>query len=502
MAATETENTELAAEAEKKLQFDAKVEETGACERHVIVTIPSAEIVRYRKDSFDEVMPKAELPGFRAGKAPRKLVESKFKEQVTDQVKSSLVMDSLQQITEGEYFSAISEPNFDYEAIDVPEEGDFKYEFKIEVRPEFDTPSWEGLALKRPVCELTDDHVNKHLARTLVRFMPGEAVEGEVKLGDSLVLTGKFTKDGKVLAEFDEEKITLRQKLAFGDAVIDGFGDLAAGKKEGDTVKTTVEIGDSAANEELRGEKVEAEFTIVEATRLAVEEIDEATLDNLGFGDQDELRGFVREELQRQFEYHQQKDLREQVVTELTKEANWELPESLVRRQTNRELQRMTLELQRSGFPQEQVKAYLNASRLNARESTIRALREHFVLEKIAEDLEIEPTPEDYDREVELIAEQNDTSPRRIRARLEKSGQMDAIRNQIIERVVVDRITAAGKVTDNVDESFLPGESDTDHVDFSIAGDYVDIPEAQHDNDPNQLPGAAKLPEADKSDSE
>ncbi|GAB5404782.1 MAG: trigger factor [Aureliella sp.] len=502
MAASDTENNDLAVEEPKKLQFDAKVEETGSCERHVIVTIPSGEIARYRKDSFDEVMPKAELPGFRAGKAPRRLVESKFKEQVTDQVKSSLVMDSLQQITEGEYFSAISEPNFDYEAISIPDEGDFKFEFKIEVRPEFDTPKWEGLALERPVCELTDDHVNKHLARTLVRFMPGEPVDGELALGDSLVITGKFTHDGKTLGEFDEEKVTLRDKLSFGDAVIEDFGKLVAGKKEGDTVTTTVEIGESAATEELRGEKVEAEITIVEATRLAVDEIDDSTLDSLGFEDQKELRGFVREELGRQFEYHQQKALREQVVTELTKEANWELPESLVRRQTNRELQRMTLELQRSGFPQEQVKAYLNASRLNARETTIRALREHFVLEKIAEDLEIEPTPEDYDREVELIAEQNDSSPRRIRARLEKSGQMDAIRNQIIERIVVEKITDSGKVTDKEDESFLPGDSDTDHIDFTIAGDYVDIPEAQHDNEPAQVPGAAKLPEADKSDSE
>ena len=62
-----------------------------------------------------------------------------------------------------------------------------------------------------------------------------------------------------------------------------------------------------------------------------------------------------------------------------------EMPESLVRRQTNRELQRLTLELQRNGFNQEQIKSYVNASRFNARESTVAALREHFVLEKIAE---------------------------------------------------------------------------------------------------------------------
>ncbi|HBE67835.1 MAG TPA: trigger factor [Planctomycetaceae bacterium] len=498
MADTETQE-EPTIEA-PKLECDAQIEEKGACERHVVITIAGSEVNRYRKQAIDEVMPKAELPGFRAGKAPRRLVESKFKEQVTDQVKSNLVMDSLQQVTDGDHFSAISEPSFDYEAIEIPDDGDFKYEFTIEVRPDFDTPNWEGLSLDRPVCEISDKIVDEHLARTLVRFMPGEPVDGEIQLGDTIKLTGAFSHDGKEIAEFDEESVAVREKLAFGDAIVEDFGALVAGKKEGDTVTTKVTIGESAAAEELRGQEVEATFTIVEAQRIAVEEIDASTLDSLGFDDKGDLREFVREELSRQFEYHQQKALREQIVAELTKGADWELPESLVRRQTNRELQRMTLELQRSGFNQEQIKSYLNASRMNAQETTVAALREHFVLEKIAEDLEVEPTAEDYDREVELIAEQNDSSPRRIRARLEKSGQMDAIRNQIIERVVIEKITEAGKLTDKEDDSFLPNDSDTANIDFAIAGDFVDIPEAQHDNDPAAVPGAPKLPEAEKKE--
>ena len=62
----------------------------------MVVTIPRSEVDRYRKEAFNDIVPKAQLPGFRNGKAPRKLVESQFKEQVAEQVKSSLVMDSLQ----------------------------------------------------------------------------------------------------------------------------------------------------------------------------------------------------------------------------------------------------------------------------------------------------------------------------------------------------------------------------------------------------------------------
>ena len=500
MATTDSDLDVTEQEGKKPLEIDVKIETTSTCERHVVVTIPSAEVERYRRESYDDIVPKAELPGFRAGKAPRKLVESRFKEQVAEQVKSSLVMDSLQQVTEGDHFSAISEPDFDYEAVDLPAEGDFRYEFRIEVRPEFETPKWEGLELERSVCELSDKHVEEHLSRTLTRFMQGEPVEDGCKLEDSVTLNATFTSDGKEIASFEEEETRVREKLSFGDAVVEGFDKLIVGKKEGDKFTATLTLSDSAANEELRGKEVSAEFEIVEVRRIQIDEIDASMLDSLGFEDTKELREFVRQELNQQFTYHQQQALRKQIVKTLTEGADWELPETLVRRQTNRELQRMVLELQRSGFNQEQINGYVNVARINARESTIEALREHFVLEKIAEDLNLEPSPADYDNEIALIAEQNDTSARRVRARLEKTGQMDAIRNQIIERMVIERITAAGKVTDKQDDSFLKTAPTTSDIAFSIAGDFDDIPEAKHNNEPAQMPGAPKLPEKEKSD--
>ncbi len=502
MAATETETEATQLEGAKKpLQIDVKVDVSSTCERHVVVTVPRAEVERYRREAFDDVAPKAELPGFRAGKAPRKLVESRFKEQVAEQVKSSLVMDSLQQITEGDHFSAISEPDFDYDAVDLPEDGDFKYEFRIEVRPDFETPKWEGLSLERPTCPLNDKHVDEHLSRTLKRFMSGDAVDGPAQLGDLVTLNATFSIDGKEINSFEEEQVVIAKKLQFGDATVENFGELIVGKKEGEKFTTSVSLSDDAAVVDLRGKDVEISFEIHEVKRIEVDEIGPDTLESLGFDDTAELRAFVRTELERQFEYHQQQALRKQIVDELTKGANWDMPESLVRRQTNRELQRMVLELQRSGFNQQQVSSYLNASRMNARENTIRALREHFVLEKIAEDLKVEPTAEDYDKEILLIAEQNDTSPRRIRARLEKSGQMDAIRNQIIERQVIDRIVEAGKVTDKEDQGFLKSDAESADIDFTIAGDYSDIPEAKH-ADVAETPGALKLPEKDKPTAE
>jgi trigger factor len=500
MATTETETADNASPLTEKpeLQIGVKVETKSTCERHVVVTIGRSEVERYRRDTFADIAPRAEMPGFRAGKAPRKLIESRFKEQVADQVKSSLVMDSLQKVTEGDYFSAIGEPNFDYEAVVLPDEGDFVYQFTIEVRPDFDTPQWEGLKLNRPVCTITEKHVNDHLTRTLHRFMRGEAVEGQCRAGDTVVLNAVFNHDGKEISTFEEESVTVRPTLSFGDAQLEGFDKLIIGKSEGESFSATIKLSDSAAAESLRGKEVVGKFEIVEIRRIEVDEISASTLEELGFDSTSELKDFVKDELTQQFQYHQQQSLRKQIVDVLTKDANWDLPESLVRSQTNRELQRMVLELQRSGFSSDQVTAYVNMARRNARQTTIAALREHFVLEKIAEDLKIEPLPEDYDKEIDLLAQQNDSSARRIRSRLEKTGQMDALRNQIIERMVIERVTQAGSVTDKQDESFLTSNSSSAELDFAIAGNFIDIPEAKHDNAPADIPGAAKLPEKDK----
>ena len=94
-------------------------------------------------------MPKAELPGFRPGRAPRKLVESRFKEHVADQVKGKILMDSLSQLSDDHRFTAISEPDFKMESVQLPDDGPMVFEFDILVdvsngRPNFVGPFAQG----------------------------------------------------------------------------------------------------------------------------------------------------------------------------------------------------------------------------------------------------------------------------------------------------------------------------------------------------------------------
>src|SRR5205823_2339523 len=178
---------------------------------------------------FDELSPKAELPGFRPGRAPRKLVESRFKEQIADQVKGKILMDSLAQMSDDHQFTAISEPDFDMKSVQLPEDGPMVFEFDIEVRPEFDVPRWKGLTLERPTHEYSDDEVAKRLGQLLARYGGLEQHEGPIEAGHFVTVTLRTSYEGRQLSQLTEETIEIKPTLSFADAKLEGFDKLLIG---------------------------------------------------------------------------------------------------------------------------------------------------------------------------------------------------------------------------------------------------------------------------------
>lgn len=482
--------TDDSVEQEKpKLSLETKVDSPSPCERHVTVTVSREDVDRYFKEAVDEFQPSAEVPGFRPGKAPRKLVETRFKEQVTNQVKQSLLMDSVGQASDECDFSAISEPNFDFEAIDVPDEGPMTFEFNIEVRPEFDLPEWKGLKLDRVVHEYTDDEVNDHLAELLSRYGHTATKDRPAEAGDQVSLKIEFKNGEEVVSTVEEATVAIKSKLTFSDANLEGFDKLVIGKSAGDRVEGKAKITSEAEIEDLRDKDVTAEIEVLAVKRLELPALTPGFLERIGgFEDEEDLKDAVRQELERQLNYHQQKQIRQQITGILTESAKWDLPPALLKRQAGRELERAVLELRSNGFPDDVIRNHQNQLRQNSLQSTERALKEHFILERIAEDEEIDAEPGDFDKEIALIAAQGAESPRRVRARLEKKGQMDTLRNQVVERKVIDLITSHAEFNDT---QFQPTEDDSVAIDHSICGrqEEAEIPEAKHGGDAQELPG-------------
>jgi trigger factor len=456
------------AEEAEPLELEIQVTSPSACERHVTVTISRDDIERYLDNAFGELMPTAAVPGFRAGRAPRKVVENRFRDEVTEQVKSSLLLDSLEQISKEERFTAISEPDFDLEAVEVPKEGPMTFEFTIEVRPEFDLPQWRGLALNRPTREFTDADIDEQLDQMLARYGQLVPHDGPASEGDYVSVTITTTEEGRQVARADEEVVRIRPTLSFRDSRLEGFGKLMEGIQAGDRRTAEVTISKDAPNAFLRGKKVMLEFEVLEVKKLKLPELTPEFLQEIGsFESEEKLRDAIRMNLQRQLEYHQQRNARGQISALLTKSADWELPPGLLQRQSARELERAVMELRRSGFSEAEIRARENQLRQNSAVATAAALKEHFILERIAEEEKIDVDDGDYDKEIFLIAAQSGESPRRVRAQLEKRGLMDVLRNQIIERKVLELVQSEAQFND---EPYEPPKTDTEAIAVAAGG--------------------------------
>ncbi len=458
-------------ESREKMNLEVKIDRPSACERHLTVTISREDIDRYYDEAFSDLMPSAAVPGFRPGRAPRKLVENRYKKEVTDRIKGSLLMDSMAQVSEDQKLTAISEPDLDLDAVVVPDDGPMTFEFDLEVRPEFDLPEWKGLEVERPVRDFGEEEVQRRLDQILMRYGKLVPHEGPAEAGDFLTVNITTRHGEQILAEVNERFVRIQPVLSFHDGKLTGFDELMAGVKEGETRQGKLTLTQDAANEELRGQEIDVELEVLDVKKLQLPQLTPDFLQEMGgFESEEQLRDAIKQDLQRQLEYHQQQRFRNQITALLTESANWDLPPGLLRRQSVRELERAVLELRRNGFGEAEIRAHENELRQNSAASTAKALKEHFILERIAEEENIDAEPADYDQEVMLIAMQSGESVRRIRAQLEKRGLMDALRNQIIERKTIAKVLEEAKFKD---VPFEQESVETEAIDVAAGGEEL-----------------------------
>ena len=292
--------------------------------------------------------------------------------------------DALERVNEQENLAPISEPDLDVAAVILPDDGPMTFEFSIEVRPEFEMPEWKGLSIKRPNREISDADVEEsvnNLLRERGRLVPAK---GSPKQGDLIVANLKCTDDdGKVLSHTEEMEIVVRPKLSLADAELDGFDKLVSQLKPGEKVTSKSTISEGRLLKPF-AEKPSRWKLSFDVKRFEIPEITPSLLTELGdFESANDLSEAVRKQLLNQLEWHQRKQVRQQVSASLTASANWELPPDLLRRQSQRELERSILELRRSGFDDDSIRRYVNELRQSVMASTARSLKEHFILEKL-----------------------------------------------------------------------------------------------------------------------
>jgi trigger factor len=242
------------------------------------------------------------------------------------------------------------------------------------------------------------------------------------------------------------------------------------GAKAGDIRVVDIVMSDSVAVGALAGKTVQATFEIKDVKQQRLPELTHEFLHTFGVHTPEQLREQVRLLLDRRLEYEQRQSAREQVLGRIADAQNWELPQDLLVRQARKALARKVMEMQDAGMSEYEIRGRQRMLEQDVLQSTARSLKEHFVLQKIAETEKIDVTEDEINDEIDRIAEMNNESPRRVRARLEKDDLLDTLAAQIIERKTLDLVLESAKYEDvpvgadaekaigTVEQQAVPGE--------------------------------------------
>ncbi|HWL07634.1 MAG TPA: trigger factor [Planctomicrobium sp.] len=467
--------------APERMELSVAIEDVGPCKKHVRVKVPRSSI----DDTFSTILvdytDRASVPGFRVGHVPTELVKKRFKKELSEQVKQRVLMASLEQLGDESKLEPINEPNLDLESIEIPDTGDFEYEFDVEVRPTFDLPNYKGLSIKRPVRTIEEKDVDDYLAQFLEQYGQLVPVEAPAQTGDFVTVNITVTHDGKQLAKIEDVSVRVRPTLRFQDSELAGFDKFISGVTAGETRETDLTVSMEADTIEMRGNTVHVVFDVLDVKRLNTPELTQDFLLRIGAYSEESLKEQIRGMLERQVKYEQRQSCRRQVLEQITESADWELPETLVARQVENALRRESLELQQAGFTSREILARENELRQRSLSMTRQNLKEHFVLDRLADEEKLEVTEDDLNAEISAMALSRGENPRRVRARLIKSGAIENLDAQIRERKAVDVILDNAQFEDVPMPTAI--ETEVEALNRSVCGARSSEVEEEHDHD-------------------
>jgi trigger factor len=173
---------------------------------------------------------------------------------------------------------------------------------------------------------------------------------------------------------------------------------------------------------------------------MELADIDQDFLQDLGFENETELRQALREQMVEKINYDVQQSMREQVNQFLLERVQIDLPAKLSDKQADRVVSRRAVDLMMRGMPQHQVEANIERLRSGAKEEAARELKLFFILQKIANDLNIDVDEAELNGRIALLAAQRGRRPEKMKQDMAKDGSLANLYIQMREQKALDKV--------------------------------------------------------------
>ena len=424
------------------------VEAVSGFERKITVEIPADEVDRRIEREFTELRRMVPLRGFRKGKAPMEMVKRMFRDSVEAEVSEHLVKESLSEVVKEKDLKVLSLPGVEGGKV-VPGK-DFVFSATVEVVPEVEPVGYKGIPVTREKVSVTDEDVSAAVERLRDSFAQFHPVEGRGAAESDLVEFG-FTAvaGGETVERSDATAVVLSGGMPYGEE----FERRMLGAEPGTARAFEIAYPAEYRNPKYAGKTVAFDVKVAGVREKRLPEMDDAFAKQFGeVSGVDELKGKVRERLVAEGEETSRHQAEEALRKALAERNPFDVPATLVKRQTIAMMQDTFQRLAAQGVDLKKINMDVDKMSERFAPNAERMVRVSLLIDAIARKEGIEASYSEIDAEMKAMAEAQGMEYEKVREMYSTEERMDALRDRLLERKVLGFLMENAEITEGAPE--------------------------------------------------
>jgi len=390
----------------------------------------------------------AKIPGYRPGKAPRAVIEKRFRKEIQDELTKKLVSKSYHEAIEQKQLRVASLANI--ENVQLGDDKSMRFRATVVTVPEFELPDYKNILVQLPETNVSESEIDAAVER--LRDQSADFVDVPargVEMGDFAVIDFEGTSEGKPISEIAPEasknlhggkKFWLR--LA-PDNFLPKFCEQMIGQKPSETRSVTVDFPAEFPVKELAGKQANYSVTLHEIKQKILPALDDVFAAKLIPGKTvADLRHVIEHDLGHEKEHERERAKEGQVMKYLHERIQFELPPPLLKNETRRILADLVQRNRQRGVTDEMLKEKEKELIESAAGLAAHRLKTNFILHRIAESEDIKISRDDINARIREEAAQYNVPVEKMRKELNEHDGMDALAEQILLGKTLDFLKA------------------------------------------------------------
>jgi trigger factor len=394
------------------------------------IEIPVTETNEEMKRITAQYSSRAKVRGFRPGKAPEEIIKRMYYPDIKETLINSLVPKALNKELKDKNIIPVGQPIVS--DLHFSEGEPLRFKAQIEVWPELHLPEYKNIRVKKRKASVTEKELEESLEELRLesaQYVPvtdrgvvdGDYVVAEIKGYDTKTKRFLPTEKVVILAGHLENEEILNQKLL--------------GLKSGDQSQFTIKYKKDHTNKKLAGREINYDLKIESIKEKMLPEIDDDFAKDLGdYKNLKDLKTKLKDQIFQSKKNAQRREMAEEIVKEISEKVPFELPESVVEHEYNAQLNRRL-----AAIPQQDLsKVDLESLKKDMRARAIQNIKNHIILNKIAQEEKLEVTEEEITEEMKAMAKSHNVPLARVVESINKEGKKQELRDNLLLKKTVD----------------------------------------------------------------